>query len=188
LNEAKIADLLKNKQIKVVGETEELAGTTKTYELTNAEESRKTRTTGLLQALAMLTGGAKQAAFLADIAPKAMVFAGLSCGNALFNNLFRDDGKQVTLNVEALKEVVIDYANKILTPIYIGIRKDYINNEKEVRDLAKTAINGVRFVVDTPIRAVNQMCTTYLNGSGEQVEERIEFVEDERVESDTHTA
>ncbi|MFZ0514994.1 MAG: hypothetical protein WAM14_25570 [Candidatus Nitrosopolaris sp.] len=54
--------------------------------------------------------------------------AGLTCGNPIFNNLFEDNsihqnrGKNVVLNIEAMKEIVKDYSDRIRTPVFLGIR------------------------------------------------------------------
>jgi CRISPR-associated protein Cst2 len=179
LDESKIAALLKAKQIILVGN-----GESKTYEMTNAEESRKERSAAILKALAALTGGAKQAAFATDLTPHALVFAGLTCANPFLNKLFIDNGKEIVLDIERLVELVKDFADKIHTSVYIGIRKHYLANEKEVRKLAETEIDGIDFVVDTPISVVNQMCSEFLNGHAD-TEEMVEVMEGERVESTT---
>ncbi|MBK8656655.1 MAG: hypothetical protein IPN20_22710 [Haliscomenobacter sp.] len=49
------------------------------------------------------------------------------------------------IKIDCLKEIAKDYAGKLATPIYIGIRKGYLQNEEAVR-----ALNGGEFVVDTP--------------------------------------
>ena len=60
--------------------------------MTDAQTKRKERASELLKALVRLRGGAKQAAFGTDVAPKVMILAGTSCGNPIFNSLFIDDG------------------------------------------------------------------------------------------------
>lgn len=103
------------------------------YELVDAGNLRKQRSGELLKALSVLRGGAKQAAFGTDVAPKVLIVAGLSCGNPVFNHLFSEDGaKGLTFKTSAFKEILGDYADRIVTPVYIGIRKNYIVNEEEV--------------------------------------------------------
>jgi CRISPR-associated protein Cst2 len=112
----------------------------------------------------VLRGGSKQAAFATDVSPKALIMAGLTCGNPIFNNLFEDKsnsserGRTVIVNVNALKEIATDYKDRICTPVYIGIRTGFIQNEDEVRNLESvTEIDGIKFVVTTPIDAARQM-------------------------------
>ena len=63
------------------------------YTLRNADQLRKERVAGLLKGLVHLRGGAKMAAFGADVSPKVIVFAGMSSANPCFNNLYIGDGE-----------------------------------------------------------------------------------------------
>jgi CRISPR/Cas system-associated protein Cas7 (RAMP superfamily) len=187
LEEIKIPELLKAGKIRLQennGNSNKLGDI---YELTNAEQSRKERSAAVLSALVRLRGGAKKAAYGCDIAPKAIILSGMTCANMIYNDIFEDDGRGPTLNVNRLKEVITDWADRISTPIFIGMRLGYIKNEDEVKDLAKTGMNGIKFVIGTPISIVKAFSEEFLS-NGHEREENIEFVEDERVESDTYTA
>jgi CRISPR-associated protein Cst2 len=133
----------------------------KVYELTNAAQTRKERAAALIKSLAVLRGGAKQAAFETDVSPKVLILAGLTCGNPIFNTLFEDDNsggnrsKTVSIKVLALKEIVDDYKDRICTPVFVGIRKGYIKNENEVTDSLKKKEG---FIVTTPIGAAREIC------------------------------
>jgi len=158
---------LKEKKITV---KEERASQGKIYQLadmtTATERSRR-----LIQALAVLRGGAKQAAFATDVAPKALILAGLSCGNPIFNRLFRDTPKGPELNLARLKELVKDYDGRISTPVFVGIREGYLANQEEVKktnESMKPNIPGERWkasdslmrgklFVCTPVEAANHM-------------------------------
>lgn len=124
----------------------------------DAEKSRKANAAGLLKGLAVLRGGAKMAAFGADVSPKALILAGMECANPVFNDLFDGKGEKPALKIEALKEIAADYAGKLATPIYIGIRTGYLQNEEEVK-----ALNGQTFVVDTPLGVVKKFTEAHLN-------------------------
>ncbi len=133
------------------------------YRLADKSE-RKKRAQTLFKALAVLRGGAKQAQFGTDIAPKAIIVAGLTCGNPIFNHLFEvdSDSGQPVLNINALQEIAKDYANRIVTPIFVGIRTGYLKNENEVRTLTTKPIaqgNGtaIEVKVFTPIAAANSI-------------------------------
>jgi CRISPR-associated protein Cst2 len=106
----------------------------------------------------------KQAAFATDVAPKALILAGLSCGNPIFNRLFTDSEDGPRLNTRRLKEVVADYANRIATPVFVGIREGYLVNQDEVRQLSPEGLDvstgddraklaRASFVVCTPLQA-----------------------------------
>lgn len=118
---------------------------------------RKDRATKILKALAVLRGGAKQAAFATDVAPKVVILAGLTCGNLIFNDLFEDTKDGPKLKLDTLKEVIADYADRIVTPVFIGVRTGYLHpdSEKELRNWVAT--QGEKVVLTTPIQAVAQM-------------------------------
>ena len=130
-------------------EEEAIYGKFKKYTLKNAESSRKKRAAGLLKGLAHLRGGAKQAAFGSDVAPKAIILAGMECANPIFNDLFAGNGEKPSLKIDTLKEIVKDYQSKLSTDIYIGIRAGYLENEEEVKNL------GDGFIVTSPIDMVH---------------------------------
>jgi CRISPR-associated protein Cst2 len=154
LDEEKVNGFLNNKQIQI---SQDLGKKGKVYEMTNAQTKRKERASALLKALACMRGGSKQAAFGTDVAPKVMILAGTSCGNPIFNSLFIDDGTGPVLKVETLKEVARDYSNRLVTPIYIGVRKGYLKNETDVLQLEKVTENNVSFKITTPIDCAEQI-------------------------------
>jgi len=153
LDELKIDKLLKEGNIKV--SKEEKNG--KVYEAIDAAEKRKERASELLKALAHLRGGAKQAAFGTDVAPKVLILAGVTCGNPMFNSLFIDDGNGPYLKVDTIKEIAKDYSDRIVTPIFVGIRKGYLKNESDVLQLQNVTDLGVTFKVLTPIESAQEM-------------------------------
>jgi CRISPR-associated protein Cst2 len=134
-----------------------IQGADGTYETANAAEIRRSRCGELLKALAVLRGGAKQAAFGTDVSPKCLIAAGLTCGNPIFNHLFDDDPeKGLRFRVDAFLEVLSDFADRIATPVAIGVRKSYLANESEVRALAgphELKRGRVEVVVGTPREA-----------------------------------
>ena len=121
------------------------------------------RCKALVKAIAVLRGGAKQAAFAVDVAPKVLVLAGLTCGNPILNRLFRETDKGTELNVERLREIAKDYRFRLTTSIFIGIRTGYLANEADVRKLGKDEnaegkeIGSTTFVICTPIEAADLM-------------------------------
>lgn len=127
------------------------------YELKNAEENRKRNAAGLLKGLVYLRGGAKQAAFGADVSPKVLLLAGLESANPIFNNLFIGTGEKPILNVDLLLELSEDYKDKLASPIYVGFRKGYLQNEDEINEKLKDG-----FILASPIEIVNQFIKNYL--------------------------
>jgi CRISPR-associated protein Cst2 len=127
------------------------------YTLNNAEIIRKERAAGLLRGVSHLRGGAKMAAFGADVSPKVIILAGMSSANPCFNDLYIGKGEKPELNIDLIKELANDYKDKLATPIYIGIRSGYLGNENEVRELSKDG-----FIIDSPIEIVNRFIDKYL--------------------------
>ncbi|MBX3253239.1 MAG: type I-B CRISPR-associated protein Cas7/Cst2/DevR [Chitinophagaceae bacterium] len=135
----------------------DLGGRFSRYELKNAVENRKNNAAGILKGLAYLRGGAKQAAFGADVSPKVLILAGLESANPIFNNLFIGTGEKPILNIDLLLELSKDYKDKLATPIYVGFRKGYLQNEDEVNEKLKDG-----FILASPIEIVNQFTQNYL--------------------------
>ena len=134
-----------------------IQGANGVYEVAGAAEVRRSRCGELLKALAVLRGGAKQAAFGTDVSPKCLIAAGLTCGNPVFNHLFDDDPeKGLHFRIDAFLEVLSDFADRIATPVAIGVRKSYLANDGEVRALAgshELKRGHVEVVVGTPREA-----------------------------------
>lgn len=129
----------------------------KRYTLKEAETIRKKHASGLLNGLAFLRGGAKQAAFGSDVTPKVLILAGMESANPVFNNLFVGTGEKPALNLETIMQIAEDFKNKLATPIFIGIRNGYLENENEVKEL------GEGFVINSPASIVAKFNKTYLN-------------------------
>lgn len=135
----------------------DLGGKFNRFELKHAVENRNNNAAGLLKGLAFLRGGAKQAAFGADVSPKVLILAGLESANPIFNNLFIGTGEKPILNIDLLLELSKDYKDKLATPIFIGFRKGYLQNEDEVVEKLKDG-----FVIASPVEIVNQFTQNYL--------------------------
>ncbi len=103
------------------------------YEVKNNQ--RLARATMILRSLAVLRGGAKQAQFGTDVAPKVIILAGLSCGNLIFNDLFEEREGQPAIKLAALKQIIADYLTRLTTAVFIGVRDGYLHpeNEKELK-------------------------------------------------------
>lgn len=152
LDEGKVEEFIKLNKLKVIDDKGTLG---KVYE--TEPNSRKERASALLKALAVLRGGAKQAQFGTDVSPKVLILAGLNCGNPIFNHIFNDVKDGPEIKIDTLKEIIKDYADRLVTPVYLGIRKGYLKNESEVNALNNTQENKVKFIVTTPIDAAQKM-------------------------------
>ena len=134
---------------------------------------RRERATMILRALAVLRGGAKQAQFGTDVSPKAIIVAGLNCGNLIFNDLFKEQDGQPIIKLDALKQTIDDYRSRIVTPVFIGVRDGYLHpdNEREVRSWIEggakldDGAQGFDVRISSPIKAVEAL-TEQLNEVG----------------------
>jgi len=163
LQEEKIKDVTTEEPYKTLSDNGKIG---KVYRTTDkVKPTPKERASALFKALAVLRGGAKQAQFGTDVSPKVLILAGLTCGNPIFNNLFKDDQEGPILKIETFKEIIKDYADRIVTPVLIGIRSGYLKNESEVKELGNRPISvgegnhkkDVQILVVTPIEAAGKI-------------------------------
>ena len=104
-----------------------------------------------------MRGGAKQAQFATDVAPKVIILAGLNCGNLIFNDLFEDGKEGPILKLKALEEVIKDYEDRIVTSVYIGIRDGYLAKDSEQAVKGCKKISEIDVTVTSPVDAIKQM-------------------------------
>jgi CRISPR-associated protein Cst2 len=122
------------------------------------DNERRERATMILRSLAVLRKPAKEAQFATDIAPKVLIVAGLTSGNLIFNDLFDDTKDGPKVKIEMLREVIADYADRLVTPVFIGIRTGYLEaeNEKQLR-AAFSEGQTPRVEIVTPLQAVERL-------------------------------
>lgn len=165
LQEGKIGDVTSEEPYKTLSDDGKMG---KVYRITNkVKPTPKERASALFKAISMLRGGAKQAQFGTDVSPKVLILAGITCGNPIFNHLFKDDQEGSVLKIETFKEILRDYADRIVTPVFIGLRSGYLKeeNEREVKALDGTKVDveemgnkkEVEIRVMTPIEAAQRI-------------------------------
>ncbi len=92
----------------------------------------------ILLALEVLNGGAMQTCNLADVTPKLIVLTTLNGGNHLFSHLAKDDLGKPVFSLEALKQVVRDYLERLAGKVYIGRRLGFMDElEDKLQEYAK---------------------------------------------------
>jgi CRISPR-associated protein Cst2 len=91
-------------------------------------ELRVQRIKDALSALEILNGGAMQTCNMADVTPKLIVLTTLNSGNHLFSHLAKDDLGKPVFSLEALKQVVKDYSDRIKGKVYLGRRLGFMDN------------------------------------------------------------
>jgi CRISPR-associated protein Cst2 len=86
---------------------------------------RVQRATDTVKALPFLSGGAKSALHLTDVTPKFIVLAVIEGGNHLFMNIAAEKAGEPLINANALKQVITDYKDALLSDIFIGRQEGF---------------------------------------------------------------
>ena len=164
IRDGKIADVTSEESYKTLSDNGKIG---RVYKITNmVKVTPKDRASALFKSLAVLRGGAKQAQFGTDVSPKVLILAGLTCGNPIFNHLFKDDQEGPVFKVETFTEIIKDYADRIVTPVLIGVRSGYLKNEAEIKALNNTKVSigaggkdkkQVEILVMTPVEAAQKI-------------------------------
>lgn len=102
----------------------------KAFELDS--QTRSARLNQLLEGLSRITGGAKQALHYTDVAPKLLFLTVAKGGNHLFGTAIghKPDGTP-KIQCDALSEVRRVFADDFLSPIYAGLAKGYLDEQRE---------------------------------------------------------
>jgi CRISPR-associated protein Cst2 len=95
-------------------------------------EERIRRVQGLFEGMALLEGGAKQALHYTDVAPAFCLLAVTRGGNHIFGHLVGAN-KQGTPEIkrEALREALTTMGDEILSPVYVGWTRGYLDEQRE---------------------------------------------------------
>ena len=85
----------------------------------------------LFEGLSQLDGGAKQALHYTDVTPDVVVMAVTKGGNHIFAHVFGSNnlGKPV-LSIEAFQEALTVFKDELLSPVYCGWVKGYLDDER----------------------------------------------------------
>lgn len=92
---------------------------------------RVQRISALFEGLAHLEGGAKQALHYTDVAPALVVLAVTKGGNHIFGHIIGATGRGLpTLKLDALKEALTVFEDELLSDVYVGWAKGYLDDER----------------------------------------------------------
>lgn len=125
-------------------------------------KTRQKRIEDALLALEVLNGGAMQTTNMGDVTPKLIVLATLTSGNHLFSHLAKDDLGKPVFSLEALKQVVNDYADRIVGKVYIGRRMGFMD---ELEDSLKNYKKDEKIFYGS----VNEAIRNYVEEVKEQI-------------------
>ena len=105
----------------------------KLYRLLKPERIKRVKDT--LSSLAIINGGAMQTSNMGDVTPKLIVLTTLNSGNHLFSHLAKDNLGKPVFSIDALKQVVNDYGDRIIGKVHIGRRRCFMDELEN--DLSK---------------------------------------------------
>jgi CRISPR-associated protein Cst2 len=107
----------------------ELVEDEKSYRLPKDERIQRIST--LLEGLSQLEGGAKQTLHYTDVAPAFVILAVTKGGNHIFGHVTGANSTgQPEIKLPALDEAMSVFADEILSPIYIGWVRGYLDSER----------------------------------------------------------
>ena len=103
-------------------------------------QERLQRITTLFEGMAMLEGGAKQALHYTDVAPALVVLAVTKGGNHIFGHIIGANSRGLPeLKTEALREVLTVFKGEILSDVYVGWVRGYLDEERaKLEEFAQT--------------------------------------------------
>jgi len=93
-------------------------------------EERKKRIKETLLALSGLTGGAKESTYLTEVSPKLIIASALNIANHIFMDSMKVADGRVIVDVDVLTELVKDYKENFLSPVFIGLRKGFLEDSE----------------------------------------------------------
>lgn len=120
----------------------------KAYSLPLAD--RIQRVQGLFEAMSLLEGGAKQAIHYTDVAPAFCLFAVTRGGNHIFGHLIGAKQGQPDIKREALREALLTMQDELLSPIYVGWTRGYLDEQREQFEQDLTAFHERPILVRHP--------------------------------------
>lgn len=91
-----------------------------------SKEERVKRASDIINSIPYLAGGAKNTSHLTDVSPNLIILTSISTGNNIFMNIVREEENEFIFDLDALKEVLTDYEDKLTSKLYIGIRKGFL--------------------------------------------------------------
>jgi CRISPR-associated protein Cst2 len=102
----------------------------KTYRL--PQSMRIERIKALFEGLAHLEGGAKQTTHYTDVSPALVIMAVTKGGNHIFGHVIGANRQgQPIIKTDALQEALQVFSDTLLSPVYVGWVRGYLDEERE---------------------------------------------------------
>jgi len=121
----------------------------KAYQLPT--EQRVKRISTLFEGLAMLEGGAKQSLHYTDVAPALTIMAVTKGGNHIFGHVIGATGRGLPeFKIDAFAEALRVFKDEILSDIYVGWVKGYLDDERTKLEKFITDTNATNIRISHP--------------------------------------
>lgn len=134
----------------------------KAYRLSLQE--RIQRITTLFEGMARLEGGAKQALHYTDVAPAFVVLATTKGGNHVFGHIMGASSRGLPeLKVGALKEALKVFKEEILSNVYVGWVRGYLDDERARLEAFSQTPEGCRVKIGHPREAFRALIDNLKN-------------------------
>ncbi len=126
--------------------------TEKSYRL--SPQDRLARIAALFEGMARLEGGAKQTLHYTDVAPALVILAVTGGGNHIFGHVVGATGKGLPeLKVDALREAMQVLKDEILSDVYVGWVRGYLDEERAKLEAFAATEAGARVKISHPREA-----------------------------------
>jgi CRISPR-associated protein Cst2 len=125
-------------------------------------DQRLERITALFDGLAVLDGGAKQTLHYTDVAPALVVMAVTKGGNHIFGHIVGANGRGLPeLKLDALKEALTVFKNEILSDVYVGWVRGYLDDERAKLEAFAQTDEGSRIKISHPRDAFKALVAAF---------------------------
>ncbi|MBI2863672.1 MAG: type I-B CRISPR-associated protein Cas7/Cst2/DevR [Chloroflexi bacterium] len=115
---------------------------------------RVRRVSTLFEGMSLLDGGAKQTLHYTDVSPVLVVMAVTKGGNHAFGHIVGANGRGLPeLKIDALKEALTVFHDDILSNVYVGWVRGYLDDERSKLDAFALTPDGQRLKISHPRQA-----------------------------------
>jgi CRISPR-associated protein Cst2 len=120
-------------------------------------EKRRERIATLFEGMAILDGGAKQALHYTDIAPPLVMLAVTRGGNHIFTYVIGANGRGLpVLNIKAMEEVLAVFKDDLLSDVYVGWVRGYLDEERAALEAFAATPEGACIKIGHPREAFQE--------------------------------
>ncbi|MDF9408712.1 MAG: hypothetical protein A4E52_01164 [Pelotomaculum sp. PtaB.Bin013] len=121
-------------------------------------DERIKRVTTLFEGMATLDGGAKQTLHYTDITPPVVILAVTRGGNHVFGYVIGGNKRGLPeLKIEALEEVLTVFKEEILSDVYVGWVRGYLDEEREKLESFINTPTGSRVRLSHPRESFREL-------------------------------